>query len=155
MYDLYSQFSIILYSDKLHQSQAKWAKTFYLMQSAHPIQIIQTQEFSSFTTLDDKNITLWLKQYLPQLPNNFKGLIAPVSVRPLLEIDFLDQIEKENKFAITLNNLPIFCIHDINNSVYKKVDIDGVFEDLSSVDGKKRIQKEMDYMQNILKMGLS
>jgi len=95
MYELYSQFSIILYADSLHQIQAKWAKTFYLMQSAHPIQLIQTQEFSTFEPLNEKHIYLWLKQHLPQIPNNFKGLIAPVSIRPLLEIDFLDQLSQD------------------------------------------------------------
>jgi hypothetical protein len=135
-----------------HLTFYNWAKTIYLMQSAHPVFLLQSCCFENFGKLDPSDIPLFLEKAFLDLPLNFKGLIAPVTTKALVEIDFVEMDFQENKIAFTSKNLPILSICDIQNPCFKKVEIDGVFEDFYSLEKIDQIKKEMDFMKSISEM---
>lgn len=154
MHHAYLSYQIAIYSDEPHQDYFRWAKTFYLMQSAHPICLIKSCSFSRFELFETSDVLSMLKQMGMDLPLNFKGLLVPITAKPLVEIDFLQTNLKENKIAFTEKKLPILCIENLHNPTFHQVDIEGVFEDFYSKDAVFLIDEELKFMQLIAERSL-
>lgn len=155
MFDTYLNYKIAIYSDITHQDYYSWAKTLYLMQSAHPVFLLQSCCFEDFEKLDALDIPSFLKKAFLDLPFNFKGLIVPVTTKTLVEIDFIEMDSQENKIAFTSKNLSILSICDLENPVFKKVEIEGVFDDFYSLGKIDQIKKEMAFMKSISEKSFS
>lgn len=148
-------FQIAIYSDDAHSTFFNWAKTFYLMLSSHPILFVTAKKLVFSEKINEDNVSQWIDDHLIDFPKDFKGLIVPVTVRPLVEIDFQEKTNSSNKLAIVNHNLPIISISDPQKMDFKMVNIDEVFEDMNSTEGLLRIKDEMEYMQNHLFMAMT
>lgn len=149
MFEEYQKFTIFIYYTKSQEPFLQWSKIYWLMKTAHPIKFVYLEnvDHTSSKLLD------WIKLNAPNLSLTC-GLLIPATVRPLVEIDFLQEQDKSNKVARCRDGSLIFCINEPNDSNIKSVDITCVFEDFSLPESHFQIYEEIDILKNQLNLNV-
>lgn len=151
MYQDYQKFKIVIYYTENQQSLLKWAKTFWLLKTAHPVvfELVQKQ------ALDDRSLhpDLWIKSYIPQHEST-EGIFVPPLMRPLFEIDLVNDSSKTNRCAVLKNGNYCLCRIDSSNDQFTQVSINQVFEDLSCDTGLSTIEEEISLIREKLLMNI-
>ena len=147
MYRDYQDLPIYLYYSSHDSSYLKWAQAFWLLQSAHPIKMIQINEIfdSNCTPFEFIKNTLGFKTVQ-------KGLYVPVKIKPQVEIDLICDSHNQNRYSKTQNEEFIICVIDPDKEFCEQISIDGVFEDFTGPFGKAQIEEEIQFMQQKLLM---
>lgn len=147
MYQEYQKQKIYLYYTQDEENLLKWAMSFWLLKSPHPLQPLKIKTLLPFC--DDP--LAWLKKTLSQHP--LEGLYVPLKVRPLVDIDLLEDSHKTNRYSITKNSLPIICLQNADCSAFQFMSIDDVIEDLTDKT-HKALDAEIQFMRHKLLMGI-
>lgn len=149
MFEEYQKFTVFIYYTKNQEPFLHWSKIYWLMKTAHPIKFLYLEnvDHTSFELLD------WIKLNAPNFSPSY-GLLIPATIRPIVEIDFLQEQDKANKVAICKDGSIIFCINDPSESNFKSVEISCVFEDFSLPESHYRIFDEIDILKNQLNLNL-
>lgn len=147
MYNQYQGSKIFIYYTEEEEKFLKWAISFWLLKSPHPICPIKINSHSS----PGKNLTLWLNQTLSQKP--LKGLYVPIKVKPCVDIDLVLDSHQNNRFGVTKKDLPIICLQNTESFSFELVDITDVFEDLTD-QAEDLICSEIKFMQEKLLMNV-
>lgn len=149
MFKEYSAQSIFIIYEENDSKYIKWAKSFWLLKSAHPIVMIKAKKILSFET-DPLN---WLKNTLET--TSFKpGLYVPIKLKPLLDIDLKTDTNQSNRYGLTRQKLPVICLLDTHASHFEKVDIGDIFEDYTCNTLDDLIDEEISFMKEKLLMGM-
>lgn len=146
MHELYQSFPIIIYYDETNESMVKWAKSFWLLKSPHPVKCVKLSAF--ITSLDPR---LWLQALGLE---STKALIVPATCRPCVDIDLLYDSHQTNRFSLTIDEKLIICHQDPTSHEFERVTIDNVIEDLGSKDGLQKINQEISFMRESLLMNV-
>lgn len=147
MYNQYQELKIFIYYTEEEEKFLKWAISFWLLKSPHPICPIKINNQSPVTD----NLEKWLNQTLFEKP--LKGLYVPVKVKPCVDIDLVLDSHQNNRFGLTKNNLPIICLQNIESYSFELVDITDIFEDLTD-QAEELICSEIKFMQEKLLMNV-
>lgn len=149
MFEEYQKFTIVIYYTKHQEPFLHWSKIYWLMKTAHPIQFLYLED------IDHTSLKFcdWIKMHAPDF-KELSGLFIPATLRPLIEIDFLQEQDKDNKVARSKDDSLIFCIHNNSDSHFKSVDTNCVFEDFSLSESHSRIYEEIDILKNQLNLNV-
>lgn len=150
IYKDYQNKKIIIYFTPQTEPHLRWAKTFWLLKTAHPIIFVPLQ--SEFNSTYEMEPLEWIQKMLPEC-QNIEGLIVPVYVRPLVEIDLLQDSHRCNRVAYLKNKSPIICRLN-QNEPFEKTEINDVFEDFSDDPLFTRIKEETQIIKEKLHMQL-
>jgi hypothetical protein len=149
MYKIYSQKAIYLYYTKNDIPFLKWSKSFWILKSPHPVHLIEVMSLDPCT----KDPLLWLKKTLNKEELD-EGLYAPVRIKPVLEIDLIEDSSQMNRFGYTKQKFPVICLINKSQPLELNVDISHVFDDLTSQEFDDHIKAEIAFMKNTLLMGI-
>lgn len=145
MFKEYQSYKIFIYFTKKQEPFIQWAKIYWLLKTAHPIELIPlTMEDHT-----DLNFQKWQLNNMPYITAR-KGLYVPATIRPLIDIDLLLDSDRSNRMGRSQDNSCIFCVHDLEKSDFNTVEISEVFEDFSSLEFHQKIYEEIDILQNKL-----
>lgn len=147
MYKDYQKQKIYLYYTEQQEPLLKWAMSFWLLKSPHPLKPIKIDTLLPF---NEPPIT-WLNKMLSQDP--LEGLYVPLKVRPCVDIDLLEDSHKMNRYSLTKCGLPLICLQNKDSTVFDLISIDGVIKDLTD-QTDEAINTEMQFMTQTLLMGL-
>lgn len=147
MLEEYQKFTITLYFNHNTKAFCNWAKIYWLLKCAHPIELLEIQ--IDAIKHDALSLTQWLKMNAP-LHQPKLGLYVPVTVRPIMEIDFLSTDDLKNRFCQFQDGSLAFCVMDDKNLDYKKVDATSVFEDFTQEIDYPKIYEEIHILHNEL-----
>lgn len=145
MFEDYHRYKIFIYYTENETPFLQWAKVYWLLKTAHPIEFLKLSG-QDHTQLSFKS---WITKNIPEFKPQ-PGLYVPVKIRPLIDIDFLQDTNQSNRVAHCQNGSLIFCIHDPSFDQIHQVCITEVFEDLSAPELSKKIDEEIDILKNQL-----
>lgn len=149
MFHDYSAKSIFLYYVEEDEHLLKWAKSFWLLKSPHPVKVLKVPKL----TPCDGSALKWLQDTLKQT-DLLEGLYVPLKIRPLIEIDLLLDTNQSNRYGLSRQKLPVVCL--INNQLHscEQVALEDVFEDLTCNSYDDWIQNQINFMKEKLLMGI-
>jgi hypothetical protein len=151
MYQDYQQYKIFIYHTPEEKPLLGWAKTFWLLKTAHPIVTIEIPDSLSIDQpIDPKQ---WLQNFL-SLHHNMPGIFTPPTLRPHFDIDLVIDTHRTNRFAQLKNGSLCICQLLPDHNQFNEVSISQVFEDLSSQEDLKLIHEEIDLIRNKLLMNV-
>lgn len=145
MFEDYNRYKIFIYYTEDQAPFLKWAKVYWLVKTAHPIEFLKLSK-PDHTQTSFQN---WINTNIPKFTAQ-SGLYVPVTIRPLLDIDFLQDADTSNRMAQCQDGSLIFCIHQLTNDDMINVSITNVFEDFSPVELHTKINEEIDILRNKL-----
>jgi hypothetical protein len=147
MYQDYQKYQIVIYYPEKYKSLVGWAKTFWLLKTAHPIICEQIPESALLD--QSKSCKNWLKTYLSE-SQDLQALFVPPFVRSHIELDFIQDTHKQNRFAYLKNGSRVICQVDSQSDEYTEVKIHEIFEDLSSEENLLKIEDEIKLIKEHL-----
>ncbi len=139
MYQAYQNYKIVLYYSQHTQQLVGWAKTFWLLKTAHPIIAV---------CFDEEDLLVWIQKN----HNDTRGLFVPPTIRPLVEIDFLNDSHTANRVSILEDGSKALCVIDPEEKSFTPTHHEGVFEDLSCYQGK--IEEEIKGIKETLLLNI-
>lgn len=149
MYQTYQRYKIAIYYTQKTKNFIGWAKTFWLLKTAHPVITVEIDGHYLEKNLEPYD---WLNTHLPHY-QHLQALFVPATIRPLVDIDFLTDSHAYNRYSTCLDGS--LCICRLNEDpVFKLTDMANVFEDLCLPNGLATIEEEIALIKEKLLMNI-
>lgn len=149
MYETYQNYFIVIYYDESCKHFQNWAKSFWLLKSPHPIMTLQVDSIHNAST----HLHDWLKANASEFSDK-KALFAPVTTRPLIEIDLVQEALQNNRLGILATGSFVYCQLNPHSKDYTNTLLEEIFQDLGSPKDRQLIEQEILFMKDKLLMNV-